>query len=307
MREIDLKATDVGVMPINTFLCYGDTRSGKTTWAGTFPRPLFLSDVTEKGFESLRDDNWNDEATPRFEENVPPIVWGIETEADFVQCLERAKPLIQSGRIKSIWLDSISFYSDLILNSILMRQTKVDMRKAYGDLGIHLRNVRIQGHALGVNFGWLALARHPEEDDPVGRPLIPGQQSDKFSAGCDFIFHFRVDQPQPSQPANFNIYTKRYPVKDGRHYVAGNRLGGRANLLASPMRGTYATMMESLGYDVDAIRKGLVPMNKIPAVTPVAPKAPPVMAKPAAVAVKPATFVVKGVSNGSSVEKSTVK
>ena len=301
MREIDLKATNVGVMPVNTFLVYGDTRTGKTTWAGTFPRPLFLSDVTEKGFESLRDDNWNNEATPRFEENVPPIVWGIETEADFVQCLEKAKPLITSGRVKSIWLDSISFYSDMVLNSILMRQTKgPDMRKAYGDLGIHLRNVRIQAHALGVNFGWLALARHPEEDDPVGRPLIPGQQADKFSAGCDFIFHFRLDQPQPSQPANFNMYTKRFVVSNGRHYVAGNRLGGRANLLPSPMRGTYSSMMEALGYDVAAIRKGLVPLGKIPTVTAAAPKAPPV-AKPTT------TYVVKPAQNGSSVEKSTGK
>jgi len=296
MREIDLKVPATKVMPVNTFLLYGDTRCGKTTWAGTFPRPLFLSDVTEKGYESLREENWNNELTPLFENNVAPIVWGIETEADFVQCLERALPLIQSGRIKSIFLDSISFYSDLILNSILLRQTKTDMRKAYGDLGIHLRNVRIKAHALGVNFGWLALARHPEEDDPVGRPLIPGQQADKFSAGCDFILYFRLDQPQPTQPANFNIYTKRYPVKDGRHYVAGNRLGERAGLLPSPMRGTYATMMTSLGYNVDEIRSSFVPIDKIGHIK----TAAPTVAKP------PAAAVVRPPNGSSPVVKSTV-
>jgi hypothetical protein len=300
MREIDLKPPPSSAMPVNTFLCYGDTRTGKTTWAGTFPRPLFLSDVTEKGYESLMESNWNEEATPRFESDVAPIVWGIETEADFVQCLERALPLIQSGRIKSIWLDSISFYSDLVLNSILLRQNKTDMRKAYGDLGVHLRNVRIKAHALGANFGWLALARHPEEDDPVGRPLIPGQQADKFMAGVDFIFHFRLDQPQPTQPANFNIHTKRYVLKEGRHYVAGNRLGGRANLLPNPMRGTYATLMETLGYDVDAIRKSLPKIGAIPTIKPVASTSttPPVA--------KPSSFTVKPVSNSSPAAKSAV-
>ena len=47
MREIDLKAISNSTTPANTFLCYGDTRSGKTTFAATFPR--FLAGLPDGG------------------------------------------------------------------------------------------------------------------------------------------------------------------------------------------------------------------------------------------------------------------
>jgi len=272
MREIDLQAPRGIEMPVFTFLTHGDTRSGKTAFSGTFPRPLVLADVTEKGYETLRDENWNDEITPRFEPGVAPIVWGIEKESDVAEAIPQIEPLVKSGRVKTIIVSSISFYSDLIFNSLLMRQEKTDTRRAYGDLGTHLRNLRIKIHGLGVNVVWEALAKHPETDDPVGRPMIPGQQADKFAAGVDFIFFLKVDQPKPTEPPQFNIYTKRLG-----NYIAGNRLGSRAALLPNPMRGSYTTLLTSLGYDVDAIRKSFPPVTQA-TVKPVAPVAtkPPV-------------------------------
>lgn len=277
MREIDLKASLLTEMPIFTFMTYGDTRSGKTTFSGTFPRPLVLADITEKGYEALRDENWNNEVTPRFEEGIAPIVWGIEKESDLAEAIPKIEPMVKAGLVKTIVVSSISFYSDLVFNSILMRQEKTDTRKAYGDLGTHLRNVRIKIHGLGVNVVWEALTKHPETDDPIGRPMIPGQQADKFAAGVDFIFYTKLDQPQPTKPATFDIYTRRH-----NNYIAGNRLGSRASLLPNPLRGTYATMLSSLGYDVDAIRKALPPIASIQMVKPVLTSA----AKPAAPPIK---------------------
>jgi len=284
MREIDLKASETSDLPFNTFLVYGNTRVGKSTWAGTFPRPLFLSDVSEKGYESLREENWDDETTPRFESDVQPIVWGIEQQTDMAEAVLKIEPLVKAGRIKTVVIDSLSFYSDLIFNFILMKQTKSDTRGAYGDLGTHLRNVRIKLHSLGCNVVWLCLAKDPDADNPTGGPMIPGQQADKFAAGVDFIFHFRLEQPVPTKPPMFQIRTKRYAG-----YIAGNRLGGRANLLPDPMIGNYASMMTHLGYDVDAIRSALpsISLIKIPvAAAPVKVQAPPI-AKTTVVVSKP--------------------
>ena len=257
MREIDLSAKP-DLLPINTFLTYGDTRTGKTTLAGSFPRPLFLSDVTEKGYEALRDENWNDEVTPRFEPDVKPIVWGIERESDLARAVEHAKPLVAAKRVLTIVVDSISFYTDMVLNAILARMDKPDMRRAYGELGAHLRNARIKVHGLGVNVVWLALAKHPETDDPVGRPLIPGQQADKFAAGVDYIWHTRTAQAGPNKPIEFEVHTRRY-----LNYVAGSRLGVRAAQLPEPFRGTYVDFLSVLDYDIDAIRASLPPMSKL--------------------------------------------
>lgn len=285
MREIDLSAPSNATMPTNTFLCYGDTKSGKTTWAATFPRPLFFSDISEHGYEALMADNWNSEL---FEENVPPIVWGIHKQSDLAECVEKAKPLITSGRIRTIVIDSISFYADLYLNMILMAQEKIDMRQGYGKLGIHLRNARISIHDLGVNVVWLALAKHPDHDEQgklkfKGRPMIPGEQADKFMAGVDYTFHFRFDKPQPTQPGRFEMRTKEHAS-----YIAGNRLGKRAALLPDPMIGTYSSMMQALGYDPDAIRNALPDLSKVPVIKQVAssPAKPPVTAQKPKVTIK---------------------
>jgi hypothetical protein len=287
VREINLdQPTDV--MPINTFLTYGDSRTGKTTWAGSFPRPVFFSDVSEGGWDSLA----NMEDDQLFEPGVRPLVWGIEEMADMLKAREKAIPLIQSGRIRTIVVDSLSFYSDLFLNFLVGMQTKKDMRAAYGDLGNHLRDLRVKTHALNVNVVWLCLARHPDDDVPTGRPMIPGQQGDKFMAGVHYIFHSRVDQKKQGQitlPPVFEMRTKKY-----FNYIAGNRLGGRAIDLPDPLVGDYETMITALGYDADAIRASM-PKLPAPGAKPAIvqnaqarPVVTQVVARPAAPIVRPA-------------------
>lgn len=250
MREINLDQS-MNVMPRNTFLVYGDSRSGKTTWAATFPRPVFFSDVTEAGWDSIA--NMSDDQL--FEPGVKPLVWGIEQMTDMVTAREKAAPLIASGRIQTIVVDSLSFYCDLFMNFLLMNQVKKDTRAAYGDLGNHLRDLRAKTHMLPVNVVWLCLARHPDEVEPIGRPMIPGQQADKFMAGVHYIFHSRVDQQKKGQellPPVYEMRTKKYAG-----YIAGNRLGGRAALLPDPLIGDYRTLVEALGYDIDALRASM--------------------------------------------------
>lgn len=290
MREINLDQP-TNVMPINTFLTYGDSRTGKTTWAASFPRPVFFSDVSEGGWDSIA--NMDDDQL--FEPGVRPLVWGIEEMADMLKAREKAIPLIQSGRIRTIVVDSLSFYSDLFLNFLVGMQTKKDMRAAYGDLGNHLRDLRVKTHALNVNVVWLCLARHPDDDVPTGRPMIPGQQGDKFMAGVHYIFHSRVDQQKRGQellPPVFEMRTRKY-----FNYIAGNRLGGRAIDLPDPLVGNYETLITALGYDADAIRAA---MPKLPTgivkptpaqvaqVAQARPVVTQVAARPAAPVVRPA-------------------
>jgi len=262
MREINLDQP-ADVMPRNTFLVYGDSRSGKTTWAATFPRPLFLSDVTEGGWDSIA--NMSDEQM--FEPGVKPLVWGIEKMADMAEARAKALPLIQSGRVQTLVIDSLTFYTDLYLNYLIGMQAKKDMRAAYGDLGNHLRDLRVQTHALPVNVVWLCLAKHPDDDNPTGRPMIPGQQGDKFMAGCHYIFYARSWQEKRGQellPPNFEMRTRRY-----MNYIAGNRLGGRAQDLPDSLVGGYDALLQHLAFDPDDIRASL-PKLATPA-RPVAP------------------------------------
>lgn len=291
MREISLAAPD-DRLPINNFLIYGDSRAGKTTFLASFPRPIILADATEKGWESLID--YPEDKL--FEPGIKPRVIAIENMADMAQARAQIAPLIASKQCLTVGIDSITFYADMYLAGLFGAQSKPDNRKAYGDLGVHLRDLRVKTHGLGANSAWLALAKHPEDDNPSGGPQIPGQQASKLAASTDYIFYARHEQPKAGVKLLDPIYemrTKKYGA-----YVAGNRLGGRAEKLPDPLVGTYTDFLTHLGYDVVALRAslpkyGTVAMSK-PIVT-----APPIAAKPVAIikpVVKP-TMVVRPTSN----------
>lgn len=283
MREILLDATP-DQLPINTFLTYGDTRTGKTIFGSTFPRPLVIADITEGGYQSIL----TMDRSSWFEPDVKPIVKGVESMNDIAMLSPWIDEQIKSGRIKSIIFDAFSFYCDFYLASIIKVQTKVDNRQAYGSLGTHLRELRSVLHSKRVNVMWSCLAKHPDTDDPKGRPMIPGQQSDKFSAGVDFLFHSRLEQIKTGG----KIVEERYELRTRQFgsYIVGNRLGIKADQLPDPFSGTYADLITCLGYDVDALRKSLPKLVEPSTVK------PPMTTRPPIINVKPAPKVTIPVS-----------
>lgn len=275
MRDILLDEPP-GTMPVDTFLIYGDTRSGKTEFAATFPRPLIIADATEGGYTTIK----RMDRSKWFEEDRKPIVKAVDTMNDMAKLSPEVDAMIARGEVCTIVFDAFSYYCDFYLAQLLKLQSKPDNRQAYGQLGVHLREVRTNYHAKGVNTVWLCLAKHPDADDPKGRPMIPGQQSDKFSAGVGFLFHSRLNQIREGG----KIVEERYELRTKQfgNYIVGNRLGQDAHLLPDPFSGTYTDLMEALGYDVVAIRKNLKPLAK-----------PVTQAKPVVITQRPAAPVVQ--------------
>lgn len=286
MREVSLDEAE-GELPVFTFLNYGDTRAGKTQLLSTFPRPYIIADATEHGHDTIK----RMDRSLWFEEDVKPIVVLIESMNEFGKALEAVKPLIATKQVLTIGIDAFSFYCDFYLNGIVQAQQKPDMRQAYGALGMHLRDVRVRTHSMGVNVVWNCLARHPEADDPKGRPMIPGQQADKFAAGVDFLVYSRAE---PIKEGG-KVVASRHEVRTRPYgqYIAGNRLGASAELLPDPFTGTYADLITHLGYDPELIRQKL-PKITGPRKLALGSTVVPVAAKPAAVPVK--TIPVKPAS-----------
>lgn len=216
MREINLS---VDTPPKRTtVLSYGQMRSGKTRWAATWPRPLFLADATEGGWTTIK----NMDHQVLWEPDRLPRIWAIDTAADMMQALGDVESLITQNEVQTLVVDSLTFYNDLYL-AMLCRvagqgNRQPDMRRVYGNLGQHLRELRIRIHNLGINVIWLCLAKTPDDSNPMGGPMISGQQAQKFSAGCDYILYHRAYQPAPNDPHYFEIRTRRYS-----QYTAGGR------------------------------------------------------------------------------------
>jgi hypothetical protein len=68
------------------------------------------------------------------------------------------------------------------------------------------------------------------------------------------------------------MYEMRTQLFNG--YIAGNRLGGKADQLPDPLVGGYSAFVETLGYDPAELRKRLPPIGAT-------------VAKPAAAQAKP--------------------
>ncbi len=236
MREIQIKK-HVGPRPVSC-MSYGATRAGKTRWASTWPRPLFLSDVTEKGWESI-------ETAPIesfFEPDRVPIVWAIETPADVHQAIDKLGPLIASGEVCTVVLDSLTFYADLYLNKVTTEMAKgggkVDLRAAYGALATHLNDLRIRIEKLGCNVVWLALERTPEEGERVSVPMLPGKSAMKFSASCSYIMFHRTSTVDKKR-----VYEMHTQPSDS--FIAGGRDAGLLpDIITNP---TYREFADILG------------------------------------------------------------
>lgn len=254
MRVIDVSKP--GKHQRITALSYGASRSGKTRFAGSWPRPLFLSDATESGWTTLQ----NMDKSILFEEGRDPKVWAIEKVVDMTKAVKDAEPLIKRGEVRTIVVDSLTFYSDLVFNYFESAGGERDPRRLYQKLAAHLKTLREEIHLLGCNVVWLCLAKDPGEEQPVGGPMLSGQNAQKFSAGCDYLLYHRHFQ-SGNGPLQWEIRTRKFGS-----YAAGGRDEGR---LPDPLgyitdgadnkdvfipECTYRTLAEALGI-IDPINR----------------------------------------------------
>ena len=254
--NLDLPTEENAKAPRHTFTAYGPTGSGKTTWGASFPRPVFLSEMTESGYESLR--GLGDEYL--FESGVRPIVIGIEKMNDMAIAREVLTPFIQSGMVQTIVKDSLTYYADLYLNHLFEIYTGAgDNLKVYGALGRHLRDLRVKWHSMGCNVVSLCLAQEPTEENPNGLPLIPGKEANKYGASCDFLLYMRHERFKQGQQLvdNYELHSKQC----GKFVARARRALGMSDLPSPLNNTTYSTFIEYLGYSVDATRAALPPYD----------------------------------------------
>lgn len=284
-----------------TALSYGHSRSGKTRFAGSWPRPLFLSDATESGWTTLS--NMSKDAL--FEANRAPQVWAIEKVTDMFQALKDCEPQVKRGDIQTVVVDSLTFYQDLFLNFMERASSnRIDQRQLFGKLAAHLKELREQVHLLNTNVVWLALAKDPGEDQPVGGPMLTGQNAAKFAAGCDYLLYHRSVQPT-NAPLQWEVRTRKFGA-----YAAGGRDEG---LLPDPLGYyaddgagnttlytdcTYRTLAEALGILAPPAGDEVVPIIDPPAAEP----PPATNGKPAKAGViaRPAAPITTSTPSGRS-------
>lgn len=247
MKKIDIR-TPVGN---KLRICsYGQSRTGKSRFAGSWPKPIFLSDATEGGWQTLQ--YMSDEVF--YEPGVFPDVVALESAADMITALNELKETVAKnpGKYETVVIDSLTFYADTYFAALERAAIeraggkRPDTRQLYQDLHQHLRWLAIEVHKLPLNVVWLCLEKAPTDDHPIGTISVPGGSAEKFPARCDYLLYHRAYQINPTQGPIYEIRTRKFG-----QYTAGGRDEG---VLPDPL--TECTYRELAGY------LGIIPMEQ---------------------------------------------
>lgn len=204
---------------------YGGTRSGKTTAASTFPRPLFIQPKLEDSQITLQGMAHVDYIFTWGIERTNEILIELEARSAKAQALwaKNTDEAIAEGDALFPWqtivVESLTHYCDHLVEE-LTRGSMLDMdQQKWGKLSSHLRNIHARLRSLPVHIVYVALDKriHNKKGDLVGADFaFPGQQSERLPSACGSVVHF---ERIPGNPRDiFRAHLAKHSV-----FAAGTR------------------------------------------------------------------------------------
>ena len=240
-----LQVKKINEIPVpKSFLFYGKSGTGKTTLAGTFPKPLFL-DINENGTASVG----NDDAQ----------VISISTYEEFNEFIMNIDEYYEQLKWESLIIDTIGKLQEINLN-FLAKGGKI-MINNYGDSTNELQQVilKLISHSVANDY-YIIFNAHErdnttsdEETGEVLNPSVMAQLTPKLSewlhatvslAGHTRIFEKKDDLGQ-SKGMFYCIKIGADPVFKTKVRVPKEKM--KANIIANPtceklmavLNGTY--------------------------------------------------------------------
>ena len=187
---------------------YGDSGSGKTTAAASFPRPLFLVPANESSIVTL---TGMDVPYIEITGQHGPVSkgrGGMEAALSLVENEYAKDP--DNFPYDTIVVESLTHYMDLIQEELTENNAQQMDQRKWGLVATHLRNIQMRLRNLEVHAVFTALAKVSENDagTVIGGPMLSGQSAIKLPSACDIIGYAEA-------PAN----------KKGKHTIHFRRRG----------------------------------------------------------------------------------
>lgn len=220
---------------------YGESRSGKTMAAGTFPRPLFLVPKQEGSHMTLLGREDVDFVLLEGSASMRDVLDDLDTR------LARARTLWRKGDEESLaagdvvfpWgtvvVESITHYCDLVQEELTAGDTQAMSQLKWGKITTHLRHVQTRLRQLPVHAVFTSLdekvylrSKDGEMRLTEVKPMFPGKMTFKLPSACDCIvyFHRRAGKPNDIFEAHLKPYRLHSPGADsgeGPQVLAGCR------------------------------------------------------------------------------------
>lgn len=220
--------TSALVSEFTSWFFYGKTRTGKTTAAATFPRPLFLQPASEDSIDTLAGMDVDyviikpERIAKTGDSSVMAVMDGVLS--DLEQRYEKADKLWNTAAgarergedeeaaelqakgdelfpWMTVVMESVSHYTDMVQEE-LTRHAQIDMdQQKWGKLSAHMRSVHERLRNLNVHRVYISLVN--EIHDRQGKlikaePLFPGSMSLRLPAACGGVVYFERRQGSPN-------------------------------------------------------------------------------------------------------------
>lgn len=234
MREFQ-----AGSGPISDYLravVGGKPSSGKTSFAATAPKPLFLGDMSEGGFQVLDTMAANEKLRSYWwDPNFKPTVWAMEAMLDYPPAIDRIRTMIATKKFpfQTLVFDSLSIYGKRVLRELRSGNPGRDGRQNYGDLEFAIDRLIADIHTLPVHVLWLC---HVTEDYQL---TVPGKATAAAWANMSQKWLVRADV-QGDGKIDYQLQT--------RPFRTATWLGGRGNVLPDPMIPSLKCVFPLLGF-----------------------------------------------------------
>ena len=204
------------VAPWTHWFLYGESGSGKTKSASTFPRPCFLVPYNEQSITTLRGMDVAYYEVTGMKGDVTNGSGGLENILLELENEYYRDP--NEFPYETVVLESISHYSDLVADE-LTRGGKVFMDQAkWGQFLSHFRNIQARLRKMEVHAVFTALAKvdKANDDTVIGGPLIQGQTALKLPSACDVIGY--CEEIRSAKDSIYRMHLRRH-----KHFAAGSR------------------------------------------------------------------------------------
>lgn len=202
-----LNTNTLGQEPWVRWFLYGDTGSGKTSAAATFPRPLFLVPKSENSVTTLGGRNF-----PFFQivDRSSPLKGGIGGLEKILSAIETDYEKDPGNfPFDTIVFDAMTHYAELVLDE-LTEGNKVPMdRQKYERLAAHFRNIHARLSEMQIHVVYCALAKWDEKTDK-GSAYLSGKSGDIIPSACEVYAHMTVKDQGKGNPQLFTMHTQTH-------------------------------------------------------------------------------------------------
>ena len=208
--------------PYSHWFLYGDSGSGKTMAAATFPKPLFIIPYNEQSVVTLRGKD-----IPYFEVldmDKSPFDrrTGRGSMLHIIKHIEHMyNEYLDDFPFETIVVDAASHYSDLIQEQITNGAQKIMAQNDWGTMASHFRNIQTRLRKLQMHsvFTALAITEADSSGNAVyGGPMLSGKTAEKLPSSCDVTGYCEELPGSGGKPSVYRIHFRKY-----KHFVARSR------------------------------------------------------------------------------------